>query len=629
MSTASGDGKGSGGNSQLEVTSSSTTTTVADAPEKSGAGDLLNEAAQLLKSLRLNPKLKTMRLEKVTGYLTDQEAQEWILLDSGATHSLRPAKSEAEWRDAISTVVTLAEGSTEKFRLKENSKILLVAPQDDPAWILPMGGLTELGFTLKWSEGQCQLQDERGRRLDIMVKNGCPMVPRSVGEEMLSRLELYQRQQHRKMVVIKTFLADRNLIDPQHLDIETAMTAKLRQVFPDLPDEVLMRIIPDLELFRSSKLGMYLPWNRRKRRQIARAESIVLHIFSGPDHKFWEKKLSSPTTAVLCVDLEGDIRANLLDRHVFGYLLNLACTGRVKCIFGGPPCRSISALRYQDDNGPRVVRTEDHPYGLPDLSLSEAEMVMDDVTLWFRFLALYIMAEEVRHESEPQTDLVLEQPEDPARYRSQADVERYEFMSVFRTREWAEFQWRYGLKLLHFDQGTMGHPKRKPTTLAVVNDALMSLDKMRGAPSDERRQAELYQAMTMEQRCRTSKTWSAWAPGLKEALAVAIKTRLEQTSSTSSPITKTPCQQPDLRALSATALAQWKSHFLHDHMPARRDCLHCVRAQARSKAHRKISHPDAYTLSVDLSGKMQAGWDQGHQRIRYIMVACYTFPVDL
>ena len=135
--------------------------------------------------------------------------------------------------------------------------------------------------------------------------------------------------------------------------------------------------------------------------------------------------------------------------------------------------------------------------------------------------------------------------------------------------------------------------------------------------------------MTMEERCKTSKTWAAWAPGLKEALVVAIKARIEQSSLTSSkPSQSSRSSKPDLKALSATALAQWKSHFLHDHLPARRDCLHCVRAQACSKAHRKISHPDAYTLSVDLSGKMVAGWDQGRQRTRYIMVACYTFPVD-
>ena len=628
MSTSGGEGKGSGGSSQPEVTTSSATT-IEKNTDKANAGDLLNEAAQLLKSLRLNPKLKAMRLDKVSGQVLDQDDNAWILLDSGATHALRPALDTSEWNAAVSTVVTLAEGSAEKFRLKENTKILLASPQEAPAWILPMGGLAELGCTLKWRDSQVQLYDDQGQSLEVMIKNGCPMVPRSVGETLMNRLENLQQQQHRKMVLIKTLLADKDLVDPQHLTIETAMTAKIKQVFPDLPDEVLMRITPDLELFRTSKLGMYLPWNRRKRRSIERAENIILHIFSGPDHKYWEKKLSSSTTAVLCVDLEGDIKANLLDRHVFGYLLNLACAGKVKCILGGPPCRTISALRYQQDQGPRVVRAEEFPYGVPDLTMAEAEMVMDDVILWFRFLALYIMAEEVRHQDEPQTDFVLEQPEDPARYRSQLDVERYGFMSVFRTREWAEFQRRYGISLLHCDQGAMGHSKRKPTTLAVVNKELLVLDQVRGAPSDERLQSERYQAMTMEERCQTSKTWSAWALGLKEALAAAIKARLEKNTVESSSSSRVFHRaKPDLKALSATAMAQWKSHFLHDHLPARRDCIHCVRAQARSKAHKKVSHPDAYTLSVDLSGKMVAGWDQGHERTRYIMVACYTFPVD-
>ena len=630
MSAPTGDGKGSGGSPpQPPVTTSTATNEKGSSSEKSGAGDLLNEAAQLLKSLRLGPKLKVMKLDKVAGPVLDQEEQAWILLDSGATHALRPAVDVEEWSNALSTVVTLAEGSTEKFRLKANTKVLLVSPRDDPAWILPMGGLAELGYTLKWSDSQVQLLDDQGRNLEVMIKNGCPMVPRKLGEKLMSDMEEIQLQQHRKLVIIKTLLADKDLVDPQSLDIETAMTAKIKKVFPGLPDEVLMRIIPDLELFRSSKLGQYLPWNRRKRRSVERAQNIILHVFSGPDHKYWERKLSNATTAVLCVDLDGDVRANMLDRHVFGYLLNLACTGRVKCILGGPPCRTISALRYQQDNGPRVVRTEEFPYGVPNMSMAEAETVMDDVTLWFRFLALYIMAEEVRQDDEPQTDLVLEQPEDPARYRSQMDVEKYGFMSVFRTQEWADFQWRYKINLLHCDQGAMGHPKRKPTTLAVVNKELLNLDKLRGAPADERQQAELYQSMSMEERCRTSKTWSAWAPGLKEALVVAIKNRLEQNCPTS-PRSQPGRQhgRPDLRALSATALAQWKSHFLHDHLPARRDCIHCVRAQARSKAHKKVSHPDAYTLSVDLSGKMVAGWDQGHERTRYIMVACYTFPVD-
>eukprot|EP00435_Cladocopium_sp_Y103_P033382 s1981_g8.t1 len=62
-------------------------------------------------------------------------------------------------------------------------------------------------------------------------------------------------------------------------------------------------------------------------------------------------------------------------------------------------------------------------------------------------------------------------------------------------------------------------------------------------------------------------------------------------------------------------------------MPSRRDCVHCVRSQGRGKQHRRVTHPEAFTLSVDLSGKMTAGYDQGHQRCRYMLIACYTFPV--
>ena len=82
-----------------------------------------------------------------------------------------------------------------------------------------------------------------------------------------------------------------------------------------------------------------------------------------------------------------------------------------------------------------------------------------------------------------------------------------------------------------------------------------------------------------------------------------------------------------LRSLPQLALDAWKTHFLCDHLPARRDCVHCVRSQSRGKQHRRVSHPEAYTLSVDMSGKLTPGNDQGNQRCRYMMVACYTFPV--
>eukprot|EP00435_Cladocopium_sp_Y103_P032651 s1805_g8.t1 len=89
------------------------------------------------------------------------------------------------------------------------------------------------------------------------------------------------------------------------------------------------------------------------------------------------------------------------------------------------------------------------------------------------------------------------------------------------------------------------------------------------------------------------------------------------------------CPRAKLNALGSVALEQWKRHFLNDHMPARRDCAHCVRAQARSKPHRRVQHPESYTLSVDMSGRLSRGDDQQAKGCKYIMVGCFTYPVTL
>ena len=90
--------------------------------------------------------------------------------------------------------------------------------------------------------------------------------------------------------------------------------------------------------------GARLPWNRRKRRRLARASNIIVHVFAGENPKFWENQLSTATTEVICVDLLGGCKADLMDRNVYGYLLQLAASGRLRTLLGGPPCRTISAF---------------------------------------------------------------------------------------------------------------------------------------------------------------------------------------------------------------------------------------------------------------------------------------------
>ena len=350
---------------------------------------------------------------------------------------------------------------------------------------------------------------------------------------------------------------------------------------------------------------------------------MILHIFSGPDTKYWEKQCASADTEILCVDTEGPHPANLLDKNVYGYLLSLCASGRVKAIIGGPPCRTLTALRYQNDGGPGVLRDDEHPYGRPELSLADAALVEGDTLLMFRFLSLLVLSEDVRAEDDEPTAFLLEQPEDPARYRSSSDVAAHGYFSFFRTKEWKNFETKYHINQIHMDQHPMGHKKRKPTTLATNLKEMFQLDGLRGEPDEEARATEAFRAMPLPQRMQESKSWSCWADGLKAAISTALCRHMERLAGEVLPAV----QQPILRPLSQLALEAWKQHFLHDHLPARRDCVHCVRAQGRSRPHRRITHPDAFTLSVDLSGKMVVGKDQGGDRCRYIMVACYTFPV--
>ena len=179
--------------------------------------ELLQEATRLLKTLQLpagGPKLKVMQLAGI-----DQANEAVVLIDSGATHALRPARDMDEWCKSESTTVHLAEGSTTRFRLKPGTRILLSEPNQRPAWIIPMGGLAELDFTLRWSGNQCTLQDDMGRNIEVQVQNGCPMVSLQDGQCLLEWLEGYYVHQMRKMIMIRTLLTDEEASDKSRINV--------------------------------------------------------------------------------------------------------------------------------------------------------------------------------------------------------------------------------------------------------------------------------------------------------------------------------------------------------------------------------------------------------------------------
>ena len=82
-------------------------------------------------------------------------------------------------------------------------------------------------------------------------------------------------------------------------------------------------------------------------------------------------------------------------------MLNLAFSGQVKGVLGGPPCRTRSKLRHIEVDGipnmPRPVRGWDgEELGIHDIKDQEDPQVFKDDVLMFRCRMIWIVAQEVR-----------------------------------------------------------------------------------------------------------------------------------------------------------------------------------------------------------------------------------------
>eukprot|EP00435_Cladocopium_sp_Y103_P029771 s112_g7.t1 len=135
------------------------------------------------------------------------------------------------------------------------------------------------------------------------------------------------------------------------LDPETLLSLVVQQEFPDLPDSVRQRIVPKMTELK----GEQLPWNRHMRRRILRAPRVILHLFSGKDQRTWSQ-LEDAQTVVLCLDPVINPMLDVMNDQVMMFLLKIAASGSLHAILGGPPCRSVSACRYNEDDGPKPVR---------------------------------------------------------------------------------------------------------------------------------------------------------------------------------------------------------------------------------------------------------------------------------
>ena len=250
MATVASGGAGAGfaksGQTAGATATEEETTSAAVTSTGGGTGELLAEAAHLLRSMRAPTAKAMVVIKEMNTAVVDKG-----LLDGGATHALRRCRDLEEWEAATPTQVILAEGTTSKMRLKEGTLTLITLEEIQP--IVPMGVLTMMGYEVEWKQGNCRVK-RRGKSLDVEMVDSCPMVEAEVALGLIAEMESMEEDHMMRLAAMKMPM------DQLKDQPELAMTKALKEFFPGVPEEIISRVVPCMDVD-----GDELPWNRRRR----------------------------------------------------------------------------------------------------------------------------------------------------------------------------------------------------------------------------------------------------------------------------------------------------------------------------------------------------------------------------
>eukprot|EP00435_Cladocopium_sp_Y103_P038530 s827_g10.t1 len=529
--------------------------------------------------------LKVFRLTRM-----ERKSSGWGLLDSGATHPLRPPTKYEDLQRMPEVDVTLAGGQEVKMRLSQGGSIV---GEPGTEAIVPLGLLTSLlHCRLTWTPGGVRLVHPIKGDIEVSVKEGCPMIESKQALQLIEEIELKNMS--------KAHLAK---LDAQEMGWKKAWVERLAEehpAFQGLPQRLK-------EALKEEPSQSLVPLANRRRRKFWAKNGVVIHAFSGEKGGYTLtralKEVGGDTRGLHEFDvLHGGSHNDMgLSGEAYSHMLNLAFSGHVKGVLGGPPCRTRSVLRHLEVEGvddlPRPIRAwNGQEFGVYDLKPWEDAQVYEDDVLMFRLWMVWIIAEEVRkmHGEVERPAFGMEQPAEPQ--------DREEVVSIWRTAQWQSFAEAYNFKQQSFMQGDFGGEARKPTTWA--GNLSIGCPTPRGAGAKRN-----VQGLSKDQILDGAKKLARWAPGLMRSIAISIQTKIRKSSIT-------------VRKLS------WQEHIQAGHVPFRKDCRTCQEACARDAYHRRSKMPPkAGVLSMDITGPFRSAPDLFRgTKARYLLVATFTWP---
>eukprot|EP00439_Symbiodinium_sp_Y106_P026580 s3624_g3.t1 len=616
---------------------------IVQAPTADSAGETSPE--------KTRPSMKVLRVRDLR--VCSIRATTTALVDSGATHSLRSAKSQHEWDHAEDVAVQLAGSHQLVMRITESGTLLMpyksggrpAGDQDGlrAQTIVPMGQLIQtLGYSMSWTPEECVLTSPEGERIPLQTDGGCPEIKEMEALSLIARLE------DRKLDLLKNETAA--TVDKLNLSALTVerpwnyflydyvangtFESGLRAVrdapfFSDVPGESLAGLIPSAGLWSGWSIMKEIGFlNRSQRRKLWNSKKWIVHLYAG-ENGHWELfKLDQGETTVLELDMARCAGHNVMRSEVWRMLLWGAKEGKIDMIFGGPPSRAAN----QAKGGTRDIKS---------------------LTLIARMMWLYAVAEVGRElngsgiTKDREVGFMIEYPEgvpyeervqraaqvreadeahrsaedrgEPAaweqtiNYWNQVQRPRWEEFAgrstldgraaFWETRMWKLFQQETHIRMVSFDQGAMGGETRNRTTLGTNVNNLMSLDGIR-LPEDDPRPDR-------------GPRDHVWAPGLVNALVVALSFWEKDARSV-----------PRLQAMTPE---KWKEHVDSNHAIYRKDCATCVMGRGIGRQHRRVHHPEAFVLTADVAGPLSPGLDSTSKgtlgrNLKYLLVAKYMVP---
>ena len=250
------------------------------------------------------------------------------------------------------------------------------------------------------------------------------------------------------------------------------------------------------------------------RNAIEGSRRVIVHICCGKSRGKFDDIASELGMSVIDIDME----ENVLRSDTWWWLVKLATTNLVFCWLAGPPCRTRSVMRYRRP-GPIPLRSRNGPerWGYSFISWAQKQECRDDDIIILRVCMLVVIGKARHRRLRAPTMCLIEQPQDPETYWD--DTPEGGYASLWATEEWDRTSAILGTKLFSFDQGPMGHSRKKPTTIATDAELIGWAVNLRGPgtgaanDSSDRSKGEMSE----------SQNWAEWAPGLLRAIKETMR----------------------------------------------------------------------------------------------------------